>query len=525
MSQIKQLIDQDERIVYCKKQSKILYKNLKKDNPEVKLMHCQIKVAQDMGYEDWFDLYNKVKHEIEQKLQLQNNQQEQEVSNIFEFLLDQALKANATDIHVESIEDKHSVSIRINGELKKLTDIRLLEIKKLAEDIYYSLYHGVFHYKDIKNYQENRNAELNYNPYDFQQIGTLFECNNYNLSIDYQSIPIFTHDSRGFHITVKIKDKSKYQNKNTLSDLGYGVSQIKVLEDNIKRPIGSIVIGGVTGSGMRTTLKSLLESSIKYNKNTHIVSIADPHLYYIDEIKQIPVIHSNEDFKNNPDMPLYRSINGVKRMDADFVFINQLKGNMPVKAYKDLCFAGTNVTATIKAKSSIDIIQQFKNYGLNNESLASEFFLNVIVHQQLLPKVCSHCGISVNHLFEQNDIIEKTNKQQILSLLKKIEYKYIVKNINSILIRNTKGCNHCHYMGIKGSTVCAEVIEVDNVMRDLILKNNLIEFYDYYKSLSDNNLQSNYFKGKTITEHALHKMLQGIICPTDILKNFGEDLK
>lgn len=524
MSQIKQLIDQDERIVYCKKQSKVLFKNLKKTQLDIKLMQCQIKVAQEMGYQDWFDLYNLVKNEIEKNLENQlANQDNNEVSNIFELLLEQALKADATDIHIESLENKNTISIRINGELKHLSDITAKETYQAAEDIYYSLYYGLFNYKDSKSYQENKISL--FNPYDFQQMGTLFDINNYNLTIDYQSIPLMTRDNRGFHITVKIKDKSKYQRNNTLSDLGYSQSQIKLLEEQVKRPVGSIVIGGVTGSGMRTTLKSMLEASIKYNKNYNIVSIADPHLYDLDNVKQIPVLHSNEDFKNNPDMPLYRSINAVKRMHADFVFIDKLKGNLPVKAYKDLCFSGINVTASVTAKSSIDIIQQFKNYGLNNESLASEFFLNVIVHQEIMPKVCKHCAISVNHLFEQNDIIEKNIKQKILSLLKTIEYKYIVNNINNILIRNENGCKHCHNMGIEGSTVCAEVIEVNNVMRDLILKNKLIELYDYYKSLSDNHLESNNLQGKTIVEHALHKMLQGIICPTDIIRKFGNHLK
>lgn len=59
---IEKLIHHDELIISCKKNAKILCKKLKIHNPDIKLMDCQIKIAQEIGYKDWFHLHNSVKN-------------------------------------------------------------------------------------------------------------------------------------------------------------------------------------------------------------------------------------------------------------------------------------------------------------------------------------------------------------------------------------------------------------------------------------------------------------------------------
>lgn len=145
------------------------------------------------------------------------------------------------------------------------------------------------------------------------------------------------------------------------------------------------------------------------------------------------------------------------------------------------------------------------------------------MYQRLLPVNCACCSLSVQTLLDNQtndeDIVHQDfmiqNWKNYLSVFKKLENRYINVDFNNVRIRNYKGCQHCT-TGIVSRTVCAEVIEVDETMRELIKMNKFLELNDYWTSLSDNDIMSHNMKGKTATEHAIYKMLKGLIDPVTI---------
>ena len=89
-----------------------------------------------------------------------------------------------------------------------------------------------------------------------------------------------------------------------------------------------------------------------------------------------------------------------------------------------------------------------------------------------------------------------------------------------IKLRSKSGCEACSYRGIKGRTVCAEVISIDLNMMRWIIAENSIDLMFYWRSLSDKDPASENMTGKTCMEHGFQKMLKGIVCPREIEKSF-----
>lgn len=304
-----------------------------------------------------------------------------------------------------------------------------------------------------------------------------------------------------------------------LKNLGYSASQIKLLNEIIIKPVGSLIICGEKESGLKTTLNSLLKKSTEENKGKKFSFLNHRNLnekedfYKKNNILKMTVFHEKDDTTESAQA---QSLKILMRKDRDFIFIDELKKGTPIKEYRKICQSGYSITATMKSKSNIDLITQLKDSGFKKEYFSDIYLLNIIMNQCLMPKVCKKCGININN-FLQN---ENCEKEKVISFLKKIEQKYLISDFSNILIRNKEGCIDCNHIGIKDMTVCAELIDLNNEMRYFLIEDKVNEFYESYRKLSDKNLHSENFQGKNILEHALYKMLKGIICPLDIMKKF-----
>ena len=134
-----------------------------------------------------------------------------------------------------------------------------------------------------------------------------------------------------------------------------------------------------------------------------------------------------------------------------------------------------------------------------------------MVYSQFIPLLCPYCKRNSNLNKKEMDILQKIKK----------EYDILQNNIFFKGI----GCKHCHF-GLKGRTVCAEIIQLDEHILTYLNQNVMFEdignLYYYWKSLSDKNVMSKNTKGKTSYDNALQKMFNGQIGPEEIIARYRD---
>lgn len=491
-----------------KRKAKDLFKNQKTN--KITLMQCQNVIAIESGFENWFHLQNSIKKEILLNTVISN----EKLKLDFEHLLKEYLNLNGDYIHIQNRKD--------NGGIIKIRTIGELEIYKegLSSEYLHQLSHLI--YEQIQFGSDNK-SNLDYNNFSFGS--GIYNLNPLtSLTVKMQSVPVYPE---GYDIVLKIINN---QDKRTqdLESLGYESGQIEQMKYIMSKSVGSFIIAGTAGSGKTTTINSLMKSHLHkkyatYNINNEFQSPDSLTETPIDKsvINNVVVSSSTttmKSFLNSVNDRNDKEIKNILREDPDVVYINELRDRATTSMVKDIIQSGHVVITTIHAASALTIIERLYDLNLSPDTLGQNDFLTGLCYQKLLPVVCTHCSHPVDYLFTQPNNHEK---QEQLALLNNIAKKYKSININNIRIRNNDGCIHCTHRGVVSRTVVAEVITLDEHMRELIRSNKSKELYQYWRALSDNNLLSDSMVGKTIYEHALSKMLRGLICPSDILTNFG----
>lgn len=503
MSIINNLINGDELIISCKQEAKLLLKKLKKTDPTVKLMHCQIQCAQKRGFKDWFDLYNSIKVKYLKQTNEQNNSLVE--LNSFETLLRDALSQEVTDIHINVNERSSSIYFRINGEMTQYDIFSYEDGEKYTQTIFENI--------DDKIHITNKYSTFSsfrFNPTDFQHVGFLYNFNNQNFSINYQSIPTYPN---GFSIVMTLSHNNyKYINKD-LIELGFSFDQKNIFVNNFEKN-GMTILSANMGSGKTVTLNSLMNNiNNKYRNSKKIFNLVNGESYEIENIMRVPVIYHIDSGQPNYSLN-YLPMKSIKNSNPDILVINDQRDEKNLYQEVNRHFEGQfNIASAIIAHDSIGIIDRLLEFGYSYHNISQK--INVLAYQRLYPVLCDYCKIHSNNLVSHKDLFESEDIQSYNKILQSIEFKYN-PSPQHIYLRNHTGCSHCNHRGITSRTVCAEVIELDNTMKSLINEGNLIAFKDYWQNLSDNSIMSGNMKGKTYIEHAIYKMLNGQIDPLEI---------
>lgn len=426
----------------------------------------------------------------------------------FELILSEALTQNVSDIHIEVRASGGIIRMRKNGEMmvyqppyKQDPSLTYSEVNNLCSVIYNVL---------------AATKDVSFDPRDCQQAAVPYNIKGQELKLRYQSVPAYPD---GYDVILRVLPIGRSEDFTPLQKLGYTDEQVNELINITSRPVGSLIIAGVTGSGKSTTLKNML---MYVNANSgyklKIYSIEDPPEYNIAKITQIPVV-IGKDFDPTKMSPFEKPIKACMRGDPDIIMIGEVRDKITGDLTKKAVQSGHQVLTTVHATSALGIIERFQDFGLSRSVLGSPDFLTGLLYQKLLPIMCNHCAEKLSDRLASERITKSD-----LEMYNKIS-KIIGNGIEKfdIKIRNSSSdntCPHCNGTGIVGRTVCAEVIMLDLEMIRLISEGKTIELMQYWRNLSDKNPASKNMRGKTSMEHAFQKMLDGIVCPYDVEASF-----
>ena len=423
------------------------------------------------------------------------------VVNLFDMILTHALSENISDIHFEVRENAAIIRMRKDGELMEYRSNNRLSFDE-ANNLCGVIYNVLAATKDV-----------NFDPRTYQQAAVPYFIKDQELRLRYQSMPVAP---KGYDVVLRILPIGRSEDFTPLQHLGYSDQQVEELINIVSRPVGSLIIAGVTGSGKSTTLKNLL---MFINANTSyklkIFTIEDPPEYNIAKVSQIPVV-IGKDFDPSKS-PFEAPIKACMRGDPDIIMIGEIRDVLSTDLMQKAIQSGHQVLSTIHTTSAIGIISRLESFKLQKNILGSPDFLTGLLYQKLLGNVCQVCAIDFNALVNSEKATKKDIElyQRIASVVDN-PAKYPIKLRNEI---NNK-CPSCKGSGIKGRNVCAEVILVDMTMLQIIERGNTVELITYWRSLSDKKPDSYNMRGKTCMEHGFVKMLNGIISPVELEQSF-----
>jgi len=334
-----------------------------------------------------------------------------------------AHKLQASDIHLEMTTGALAIKYRIDGVL---TSIGVIKGGDLAEQVI----------SRIKVMSELDIAERR-----VPQDGR-FKISIQGREIDFRvSImpSIFGEDA-----VLRILDRqalSDHLEGLTLNQLGFSQTSIASIRRLSSEPYGMLLVTGPTGSGKTTSLYAAISEVNKGHDK--IITIEDPIEYQLAGVLQIPV---NE----KKGLTFARGLRSILRHDPDKIMVGEIRDAETAQIAIQAALTGHLVFTTVHANNVFDVIGRFSHMGVDPYSFVSA--LNGIVAQRLVRLLCTHC--SVDERPDDDQIVESG-----IPLTEADQYHF----------RSGKGCGHCRGSGYRGRNAIAEILLLNDEIRELIV--------------------------------------------------------
>jgi type IV pilus assembly protein PilB len=346
------------------------------------------------------------------------------IIKLVDSILFNAIQRRASDIHIETQEALVVIKYRIDGVLYQAMD----PIDKR--------HHGTI-ISRIKVMSELDIAEKR-TPQDGR-----FKLRVRGRTIDFRvSIMPTVH---GEDAVIRILDKeSANEEFRTLSldVVGLDEPTKKRLRKFIREPYGMVLVTGPTGSGKTTTLYACL-SEIQSIEDK-IVTIEDPVEYQLKGITQIPV---NE----KKGLTFARGLRSILRHDPDKIMVGEIRDEETAQIAVQSALTGHLVFTTVHANNVVDVIGRFLNMKVDLYNFVSA--LNCVLAQRLVRRLCPHCKEEVS--YSRDTLLESG------LLPNQTEGKTFYEG---------RGCLECNGAGFRGRMAIAELLDLSDRIRGLILE-------------------------------------------------------
>lgn len=334
-----------------------------------------------------------------------------------------ALKSEVSDIHLEPVPQGLVIKYRLDGVL---VQVGTVQEPGIAEQVI----------SRIKVMSELDIAERR-----IPQDGR-FKVSRRGREVDFRvSIMPGIH---GEGAVLRILDKqalADHVRGLTLDHLGFNADSMRVMRKLFHEPYGMLLVTGPTGSGKTTTLYAAL-SEIN-NGHDKIITIEDPVEYQLPGILQIPV---NE----KKGLTFARGLRSILRHDPDKIMVGEIRDQETAQIAIQSALTGHLVFTTVHANNVFDVMGRFTHMGVDPYSFVAA--LNGILAQRLVRIICPHCA-------EDHTPTPELLEESGIDSLRAADFRF----------RLGRGCGQCRGSGFKGRRGIAEVLVLNDEMRELII--------------------------------------------------------
>ncbi len=357
---------------------------------------------------------NQVAQQLKEPEDLLENADDAPIIRLINALLTEAIKENASDIHIESFETSLMVRFRIDGVLREvlrpprgLGPLLISRVKVMA-------------HLDIAEKRLPQDGRIS-----LRVAGRAVD-------VRVSTLPA----GHGERVVMRLLDKR--EGRLYLKHLGMDPASHELLERLIHRPHGVFLVTGPTGSGKTTTLYAAL--TMLNDRKRNIMTVEDPVEYFLDGISQTHV---------NPkiDMTFARGLRAILRQDPDVVLVGEIRDLETAEIAVQASLTGHLVLSTLHTNSAIGAIARLRDMGVEPFLLSSS--LIGVLAQRLVRMLCPHC---------KQPHSATTGDCRILG----------VDPAHPPTIYNPAGCDQCRQTGYRGRSGIFELVVVDATLQTMV---------------------------------------------------------
>ena len=329
-------------------------------------------------------------------------------------ILSQAVKEQASDIHIETFEDRLSIRYRIDGVLAEVLSPKRMLAPLLVSRL------KVMAKLDIAEKRIPQDGRIS------------VRIAGHAIDIRMSTIP----SAHGERVVLRLLDKQAGQLE--LSQLKMNQQVGEGYKKALSRPHGIILVTGPTGSGKTTTLYAGLSSINQTSRN--ILTIEDPVEYMLPGVGQTQV-------NTKVDMTFARGLRAILRQDPDVVMVGEIRDIETAEIAVQASLTGHLVLSTLHTNTAIGAVTRLQDMGVEPFLLSSS--LVAVMAQRLVRLLCTDCRESVEATSAERELLG-------------------VEGDDAIELYHAKGCAKCNLTGYRGRTGIYELIEVDEALRTAI---------------------------------------------------------
>jgi len=379
---------------------------------------------------------------------LQGMAEEAPVVRLVNSILSQGVREGASDIHISPEKDHVQIRFRVDGKLH--------EVPAPPKSMFLPI---ISRLKILAN----MDIALSRVPQDGRFT---VKMKNKDINIRASTIPSIY----GENLVLRLLDTSS--SIYSLELLGMNERDRERLEGTITKPYGMILSTGPTGSGKSTALYSILK---KVNQpDINIITVEDPVEYRIDKIRQVQL-------NRKAGMTFASGLRSILRQDPDVIMVGEIRDSETASIAVQAALTGHRVLSTLHTNDAAGAMTRLVDMGIEPFLVASVMLVSFA--QRLVRKVCPHC-----------------RTPQIPSP-EAVKY-WRLSDVNTSGFVAGQGCFNCMNSGYKGRTGVYEVLVIDEMVQNMILKRN--SAHEINRAAVD---AGNF---ATLRNNALEKVIQGI---------------
>jgi general secretion pathway protein E len=385
------------------------------------------------------------------------------VIRVVSLIMERALDARASDIHVEPFENRLIVRFRVDGVMQEVES----PPRRLAAAVISRI--KIMSNLDIAERRLPQDGRIK------------LRAKNKEIDLRVSTAPTMHGES----VVMRVLDKGGVPLN--FDTLGFDPATLKLFLDALTQPHGIVLVTGPTGSGKTTTLYTALQLLNK--PDIKILTVEDPVEYQMEGINQIQV-------KPQIGLTFANALRSIVRQDPDVIMIGEIRDLETAQIAVQSALTGHMVISTLHTNDASSTVNRLLDMGVEDYLLTST--VNGILAQRLVRSLCKACREPYEPLPE---------------VVQEFDLKRFAGDSPIVLYRPV-GCEACGGTGYTGRLGIMEMLPMTDTIRSLIMRHAVSG--DIRRQAIEEGMQTMY-------EDGLRKVLAGVITLDEVLRVTREE--
>jgi len=357
-----------------------------------------------------------------------SNPADAEIAQLVDIMIQDAIDAGSSDIHLEPWDTSLAVRVRLNGVLQELLHLPLELSEKLSGRLKVMA--------NLISYESDRPQEGH----------AQMDTTSGGVELRMSFFPVVRGSLqgsvlRGEKIVIRIFDPNK--RSFNLDDLGLEVDTLASLKQLLSRPSGMILLTGPTGSGKTTAIYAALTYlAEKHGSTISISTVEDPVEYNLPMISQAQIHHAKK-------FTYPVALRSLMRQDPQVIMVGEIRDAETANIAVQAGLTGHLVISTIHSSSTAGIFARMINMHIEPFLLASSVI--GVLGLRLIRNNCASCAMPYQ---PEPGYIKLISSERV----------------EDASLRQGGGCEHCVMTGFGGRILVTEMLEVDEAIREAVME-------------------------------------------------------